>query len=148
MKRVAPIDIMEICSELLGEKIKGFDLPSPSFEVMQCEVMEFDDIERSIVVKIPVLHSWLNPYGTMQGGMISAAIDNAVGPLSVLVAPLNVTRYMESKLIKPITMELEYIYVKAALVEQKKKRLIFEVTVEDVVQNVYSKAKVTNWIVA
>ncbi len=147
MKRVAPIDIYEICSEVLGDKVKDFDLPSPSFEVMQCEVMEFDDEERSIVVKVPVLRSWLNPYGTMQGGMTSAAIDNAVGPLSLLVAPLNVTRYMESKLIQPITMELEYIYVKAALIEQKKKRLIFEVTVEDASQNVYTKAKVTNWII-
>jgi len=147
MKRVAPIDIIEICSEVLGDKVKDFDLPSPSFEVMQCEVMEFDDVERSIVVKIPVLRSWLNPYGTMQGGMISAAIDNAVGPLSLLVAPLNVTRYMESKLIQPITMELGYIYVKASLVEQKKKRLIFEATVEDASQNVYTKAKVTNWII-
>jgi len=147
MKRVAPIDIIEICREVLGDKVKDFDLPSPSFEVMQCEVMEFDDVERSIVVKIPVLRSWLNPYGTMQGGMISAAIDNAVGPLSLLVVPLNVTRYMESKLIQPITMELEYIYVKASLVEQKKKRLIFEVTVEDASQNIYTKAKVTNWII-
>ncbi len=147
MKRVAPIDIYEICNEVLGDKVKDFDLPSPSFEVMQCEVMEFDDEERSIVVKVPVLRSWLNPYGTMQGGMTSAAIDNAVGPLSLLVAPLNVTRYMESKLIQPITMELEYIYVKAALIEQKKKRLIFEVTVEDASQNVYTKAKVTNWII-
>jgi len=147
MKRVAPIDIYEICNEVLGDKVKDFDLPSPSFEIMQCEVMEFDDEERSIVVKVPVLRSWLNPYGTMQGGMTSAAIDNAVGPLSLLVAPLNVTRYMESKLIQPITMELEYIYVKASLVEQKKKRLIFEVTVEDKAQTVYTKAKVTNWIV-
>ena len=147
MKRVAPIDIIEICSEVLGAKVTEFDLPSPSFDVMQCEVMEFDDVELSIVVKLPVLRSWLNPYGTMQGGMTSAAIDNAVGPLSLLVAPLNVTRYMESKLISPITMDLEYIYVKASLVEQKKKRLIFEVTIEDASQTVYTKAKVTNWII-
>ncbi len=147
MKRVAPIDIYEICSEVLGDKVKDFDLPSPSFEVMQCEVMEFDDEERSIVVKMPVLRSWLNPYGTMQGGMTSAAIDNAVGPLSLLVAPLNVTRYMESKLIKPITMDLEYIYVHASLGEQKKKRLIFEVTVQDKFGELYTKATVTNWIV-
>ena len=148
MKRVAPIDIIEICREVLGDKVKEFDLPSPSFDVMQCEVMEFDDVECSIVVKLPVLRSWLNPYGTMQGGMTSAAIDNAVGPLSLLVAPLNVTRYMESKLIQPITMDLEYIYVHASLVEQKKKRLIFEVTIEDGSKTVYTKAKVTNWIVA
>ena len=147
MKIVAPIDIIEVCIDILGDRVKTLDLPSPSFDVMKCEVMEFDDVERSIVVKMPMLTSWLNPYGSMQGGMVSAAIDNALGPLSLLIAPANVTRYMESKLIKPITMELEYIYVKALLVEQKKKRLIFEVTVEDKSQTVYAKAKVTNWIV-
>ena len=55
----------------------------------------------------------------MQGGMTMAAIDNAVGPLSMLVAPLNVTRNVESKPLKPISMELEYIFVKATLTERK-----------------------------
>ena len=141
------IDLMKLCRKVLGEKIAKFDLPPPSFEVMKCEIVEFDEIKRSIVVKIPVLKSWLNPYSTMQGGMVSAAIDNAVGPLSLLTAPENVTRYMESKLIQPITTDLGYIYVHASLVEQKKKRLIFEVTVEDESQIVYAKAKVTNWII-
>lgn len=147
MKTAAPIDIMDLCYEVLGDKVKKFDLPSPSFNIMKCAIIAFDEQAKSIVVKIPVLKSWLNPYGTMQGGMISAAIDNAVGPLSLLTAPANVMRYMESKLIKPITMDLEYIYIHAALVEQKKKRLIFEITVEDESQTIYAKAKVTNWIV-
>jgi len=147
MNAESPIDIMDLCYEVLGDKVKKFDLPSPSFEIMQCVVTAFDEQAKSIVVKIPVLKSWLNPYGTMQGGMISAAIDNAVGPLSLLTSPENVTRYMESKLINPITMDLEYIYVHATLVEQKKKRLIFEVTVKDKFGEVYTKATVTNWIV-
>ena len=128
MSESEAMDLMALCREVLGDKIEKFDLPSPSFNVMKCEIIEFDEDHKSIIVKIPVLETWLNPYGTMQGGMISAAIDNAVGPLSLLAAPLNVTRYMESKLIKPITMDLEYIYVHASLGEQKKKRLIFEVT--------------------
>ena len=114
---------------------------------MQGEIIEFDDVKKSLTTKMPVLKSWLNPYGTMQGGMVLAAIDNAVGPLSLLVAPMNMTRSMESKFIKPITMDIEYIYVTASLSEQKRKRLKFEVTVQDKFETIYTKATVVNWIV-
>jgi len=35
----------------------------------------------------------------MQGGMIAAAVDNTIGPLSFLVAAPNVTRRLEMKYI-------------------------------------------------
>lgn len=79
--------------------------------------------------------------------MITAAIDNAVGPLSLLIAPMNMTRSMESKFIKPITMDMEYIYVTAFLSEQKRKRLIFEVMVQDKFEKIYAREKVINWII-
>ena len=142
-----PIDLIELYSKVLGETIEEFELPPPSFTVMQGELIEFDDVKKSLTTKMPVLKSWLNPYGTMQGGMVLAAIDNAVGPLSLLVAPMNMTRSMESKFIKPITMDIEYIYVTASLSEQKRKRLKFEVTVQDKFETIYTKATVVNWIV-
>ncbi len=141
------IDVVELFSEILGDKMDEYDLPPPSFEIMQCEIVSFDSEEKSMVVKMPVLKSFFNPYGTMQGGMIMGAIDNSLGPLSMLVAPQNVTRTMESKLLKPITLEIEYIYVKAVLREHKKRRLIFDVQVRDIDENIYAKATVTNWIV-
>ncbi len=142
-----PIDLIELYSEVLGDTIEQFELPPPSFTVMQGELIEFNDVKKSLTTKMPVLKSWLNPYGTMQGGMVLAAIDNAVGPLSLLVAPMNMTRSMESKFIKPITMDIEYIYVTASLSEQKRKRLKFEVTVQDKFETIYTKATVVNWIV-
>jgi len=142
-----PIDLIELYSEVPGDTIEQFELPPPSFTVMQGEIIEFDDVKKSLTTKMPVLKSWLNPYGTMQGGMILAAIDNAVGPLSLLVAPMNMTRSMESKFIKPITMDIEYIYVTASLSEHKRKRLKFEVTVQDKFETIYTKATVVNWIV-
>ena len=141
------LDLETLFSEVLGEKMQEFILPPPSFEIMQCEILLYDKIEKSLLVKIPILNIWLNPYGTMQGGMIMGAMDNTVGPLSILVAPKNVTRTMESKLLKPITMDLEYIYIKAILIEHKKRRLIFDVFVKDKEENIYVKAKVTNWII-
>ena len=142
-----PIDLIELYSKVLGDTIEEFELPPPSFTVMQGELIEFDDVKKSLTTKMPVLKSWLNPYGTMQGGMVLAAIDNAVEPLSLLVAPMNMTRSMESKFIKPITMDIEYIYVTASLIEQKRKRLKFEVTVQDKFETIYARATVVNWIV-
>ena len=142
-----PIDVMELYAKTLGEKINEFNLPPPSFEIMQSEIMLFDEEKKSIVVKIPILESWLNPYGTMQGGLIIGAIDNAVGPLSLLLAPKSMTREIESKLLKPITMDTGFIYVTATLFERKKRRLIFDAVVQDKDETIYAKARLTNWII-
>ncbi len=141
------IDVVELFSKILGDKMDEYNLPPPSFEIMQCEIVSFDSDEKSMVVKMPVLKAFSNPYGTMQGGMIMGAIDNSLGPLSMLVAPQNVTRTMESKLLKPITVDLGHIYVKSILRERKKRRLIFDVHIRDIDENIYAKATVTNWIV-
>ena len=141
------LDITKLFNDTLGGKIKDFILPPPSYELMQCEALEFDPEQKSIVVKVAILEKFLNPYGTMQGGLILGAIDNAVGPLSMLIAPPNVTRNIESKLLKPITVDLEYIYVTVKLFEQKKRRLIFDAIVMDKEQIIYAKARLTNWIV-
>jgi len=144
MKQI--LNIKKLFNNILGDKMQEYTLPPPSFEIMQCQVIEFNEDEKSMVVKMPVLEAFTNPYGTMQGGMIMGAIDNTLGPLSMLVAPKNVTRTMESKLLKPITMDVEFIYVKAQLSEQKKRRLTFDIVVKDRSENIYARAKVVNWI--
>ena len=121
-------------------------MPPPSFTLMQCEVIAYDENEETLVVKIPVLETWLNPYRTMQGGLINAAIDNAVGPLSLLITSASITRHMETKFLKSITLETDYIFVKASLREMKKRRLRFEVSVEDEKGDVFVQAKVVNFI--
>jgi len=146
MQNEKSIDILTLFGEALGDKLQEFKLPPPSFEVMECEILEFDAKKKFIVVKMPVLELWLNPYGTMQGGLIVGAIDNAVGPLSLLVAPKNMTRNIESKLLKPIIKDMKFIYVTATLREQKKRRLIFDVIVQDEEKDIYAKATLTNWI--
>ena len=141
------LDINELLREVHGDSVEDFLLPPPSFTIMKCEVIAFDKDKATLTTKIPVLQTWLNPYSTMQGGMIIAAIDNALGPLSLLIAPKNMTRNIESKLTKAITMDLEYIYVTASLLERKKRRLIFDVVVKDIDENIYTTAKITNWII-
>jgi len=83
----------------------------------------------------------------MQGGLIEAAIDNAVGPLSLLSAPVNITRNIETKFIKAVSLDTKYIYVHANLSEQRKKRLTFEVSVQDSDGEVFTKSKVINFII-
>jgi len=146
MKTKNPINIIDLFTKVLGEKITDFTLPPPIFEIMQCEVIDFNEEKKSLITKLPVLEQWKNPYGTMQGGMIDAAIDNGVGPLSMLVASANMTRTIETKLIKAITMKVGFIYVKAKLVEQKKRRLTFEVDVVDEGGVVYASSRVVNFI--
>ena len=140
------IDIKTLFSEVLGDSFEKFILPPPSFSIMKCEILAFDKEEATLTTKIPVLETWLNPYSTMQGGMIVAAIDNAIGPLSLLVAPKNMTRTIESKLIKAITMDIGHIYVTATLLETKKRRLTFHIEVKDSENNLYATAKVINFI--
>jgi len=147
MKNNPPLDIINLFSETLGEKVKEFKLPPPSFELMQCEIIEYNKEEKSLTIKVPVLEDWQNPFGTMQGGLVVGAIDNAVGPLSMLVAGINVTRSIDTKYIKAITMSVNTVYVKAVLIEHKKRRLIFDVTVKDIFGELYTRAKVVNFII-
>ncbi|MFT5836446.1 MAG: acyl-coenzyme A thioesterase PaaI-like protein [Sulfurimonas sp.] len=141
------LEIEELLREIHGDALKELLMPAPSYAVMKCELVKFDKESSTLTIKIPVLESWLNPYSTMQGGMIVAAIDNALGTLSMLLAQKNMTINLESKFKKPVTMDLEYIYVTASLLESKKRALIFEVVVKDKEDNIYTTAKVTNLIV-
>jgi len=49
------------------------------FNFMQGQIIEFSG-ER-MTIAFPVLESYLNPGGSMQGGFITAAFDNVFGPL-------------------------------------------------------------------
>ena len=147
MQTKQTIDLKKLFEKVLEDKIDDFTLPPPVFSIMQAEVIAYDEIKKSLTIKLPVLKQWLNPYGTMQGGMIDAAIDNAIGPLSMLVAPPSMTRIIETKLIKTITTDEEYIYVKAHLIEHKKRRLTFDASVEDAVGTVYARSKMVNYII-
>lgn len=77
---------------------------------MQVRVVDYDP-EKAITIAVPVMESYLNPAGTMQGGFISAAFDNAFGPLCFLAtgtphtAALNIiTNYH-----RPIFLEEELV---------------------------------------
>ena len=57
--------------------------PPPCFVTMNAEFAAYES-RSSLTVTFPVTENMLNPVGAMQGGFITAAIDNVMGPLSYL----------------------------------------------------------------
>ncbi len=119
----------ETLREKYGERIRELRLPPPVFDLMKGELLDLDLQAGTLKARFPILEDYLNPYGAMQGGMIAAAVDNTVGPLSVAIAPPSVTRSLEMKYSQPVRPEMEYIHVQATLVERTDTELVFDAEV-------------------
>jgi acyl-CoA thioesterase FadM len=83
----------------------------------------------------------------MQGGMVAAAVDNTLVPLSMMVAPPNVTRRLQMKYSRPVTPDLEYITVKGRLLERRGRWLAFSAEVRDREGLLLARAQASHWIV-
>ena len=139
--------IMEILHERLGDQIDEFIIPPPVFDFMQGEVLDFDPDSARLKVRFPVLEDYLNPYGVVQGGLVAAAADNTLGPLSMLVAPPNVTRTLNMKFSNPVTPEHEFIIVEAKLQEREGRRLRFTAEIRDPLGALLARARALHWII-
>jgi len=139
--------IMEILQQKLGDKIEDFLLPPPVFELMHGEFLSIDAEAGCITTRFPVLAEFQNPYGSMQGGMVAAAVDNTIGPLSMLVAPPNVTRRLEMKYSRPITDDIEYITVDGKFVQRDGRKLTFNAEVRDKNGRLLARGKAFHWII-
>lgn len=139
--------IMDIIRGKLGDRKHEYELPPPVFTLMHGEFLEYDQGNKTLTNRFPVLKDYLNPYGTMQGGMVAAAADNTLGPLSMLVAPPSVTRRIEVKYSNSITTDLEFIIVKATFLEREDRWLRFKAEVRDPGGKLLARAKSQHWIV-
>jgi len=139
--------IMDIIRKRLGDRADDYLIPPPVFVAMRGEFLAFDPDAGSLTTRFPVLETSLNPYGSMQGGMVAAAVDNTLGPLSMLVAPPNVTRRLEMKYSLPIMPDLEFFTVKAKLVDRKGRWLTFSADVNDQEGARLARARAVHWIV-
>ena len=61
--------------------------------------------------------------------MIASAVDNAIGPLSMIAAPVNFTRDLSLKYPSPVKGSFSHIVVRAVLTEKKDRRLFFSAEV-------------------
>lgn len=145
-KRI-PEEILALLDEKLAGRSDEIDFPPPVFDAMQGEVIAYDLENNSLSTRFPVLKEQLNPYGSMQGGIIAAAIDNTIGPLSLLVSPPNFTRQMEVKYSKVVSFELGYIYITARFIKKNKRQLFFEAVVENKDKEKLASAKSRHWLI-
>lgn len=95
----------------------GMELPPKVFLNMQGEFIEFVEGQR-LVARYPNLERYANPFGFMQGGIIVAAMDNTVSPLSYMVAPPNITSGIEAIFKRPIKGADPFIDVIATVVNR------------------------------
>lgn len=142
-----PDDLYALLEKQLGDSIDQYPFPPPVFIEMQGELERYDIEDKTLTVRFPVLEKHLNPYGSLQGGMIAAAIDNVIGPLSMLVSPPNFTRYMDVKYAKAIPFEMGEFWVTARFVEQKRRQLFFEAIVKDKEGNKLAVGKAMHWVI-
>lgn len=147
MKNNIPKAIYDLFESKLQDIDREIDFPPPVFEAMKGEVVSFDAEKEIFVNKFPVLKEYFNPYRVVQGGVIAAAIDNTIGPLSMLVAPPNFTRYLNLKYGKTVPPEADYIWVTATYTGKKKRQLFFEAVVHDGKGNKFASAKAIHWVV-
>jgi len=139
--------IAKILHDRLGDKIDDFLIPPPVFELMRGEFLTIDIEAEQIKIRFPVLAEYQNPYRIMQGGMVAAAVDNTIGPLSFLVAPFNVTRRLEMKYSRAITDDIEFIFVEAKLLSRQGRKLTFNAAVRDQNETLLARGRASHWIV-
>ncbi|MGZ5012033.1 MAG: PaaI family thioesterase [Methylobacter sp.] len=80
---------------------------------------EFIDVDGDILIaRFPGKERYMNPFGFMQGGIIVAAIDNTVAPLSYLWAPPNISKEISAVFKRPFAWNDRYIDGIASLIEK------------------------------
>ncbi len=129
---------MTLTSELMTQMGRGslpdsaLELPPKVFVDMAGEFVDYQE-GQMLRVRFPVKARYHNPMGHMQGGMIVAAIDNTLGPLSFLVAPPSVTTQLNTSYIRPVTAEDEYIIITGRVLERTRSQLFMMAEVTNAV---------------
>jgi acyl-coenzyme A thioesterase PaaI-like protein len=142
-----PSSIVDTIHDRLGERLGENLIPPPAFVTMHGEFDAFDAASGVLATRFPVLEKHLNAYGSMQGGMVAAAVDNTLHLLSMLVAPPNVTRRLQMKYSRPVTPDLEYVTVKGRLLERKGRWLALSAEVRDQEGVLMARARAVHWVV-
>lgn len=103
---------------------KDFLFPPPSNETLSVEYTAIEPGKR-MEAKFPYQKKFANPIGTYQGGFLSAAIDEVLGPLSYITAGVPcMTLSLNVTFLKAITETMNHFVVEG-IVLQKTKSFIF-----------------------
>lgn len=118
-------------------------IPPPCFDEMKGQYTAFDEQQRILVARFPVEPRYRNPLGYMQGGFITAAIDNTLGPLAYLLAPPSVTLQLSAQYLRPVGPGVAHIVVHGRLDEMTKSYLFMSARVVDPKERVLAIAQAT-----
>lgn len=99
------------------------EIPPKVFEAMDGELLHYDEADEALTARFPVHERYHNPMRHVQGGMIVAAVDNTLGPLSYLVAPPSVTTQLNTSFIRPVGADDAYLEVEGRVVERAGRQL-------------------------
>ncbi|MFZ2313783.1 MAG: PaaI family thioesterase [Methylobacter sp.] len=118
---------------MLLEKIPSgtvMELPPKVFIDMEGEFIDFVEGE-TLTVRFPNKERYMNPLGFMQGGIIVAAIDNTIGPLSYMLAQPNITKEINTTFKRPITQSDRYIDVTASMIQKTSTHIVLQAEVRN-----------------
>ncbi len=140
--------LLKQAQERLPSELTSLRLPPPIWHDMQGEMVAFSAEAGRLTARFPLQARYQNPMGYMQGGMIAAAIDNTIGPLSFVVAPPSVTRTMEITYLRPVLPDYAYITVDASLEAQEGEKLLFKAQVRDPQGKLLARGRATHWVIS
>lgn len=108
----------------------GLEVPPAVFKIMEGRIESYSP-GKSLRASFPVKPEYSNPMLRMQGGMIAAAMDNTLGPLSLLVTGgAAVTLSMNLDYIRGIAPGKRLI-VTASVISRSRTNLIMEALASD-----------------
>lgn len=73
----------------------------------------------------------MNPMGFMQGGIITAAIDNTVSPFSYMLGPANITQSISTTFKRPIKQTDCFIMVTVSMLEKTETHVVMQAEVKN-----------------
>ena len=121
----------ELRKALPEDRATNLLLPPPIFEALGAEIIDFDLEAQTMTNKYPVQAQFLNPMGFLQGGILTAIMDNTIGPLSLLLAPPSVTTQFNTSYLRPASAEDKFVIVTAECTERTRRQLFFTATVRN-----------------
>lgn len=121
-------DIMSKLFEIIPANT-DMELPPKVFIDMDGEFIDFV-VGETLTARFPNKERYRNPFGFMQGGIIVAAIDNTLSPLSYTFAP-NVTKEISTTFKRPITQGDRFIEVTASVLEKTLTHIVLQAEVRN-----------------
>jgi len=120
-------DIFQKLKQLMPYET-NMELPPKIFIDMEGEFIEFVE-NIKLVARFPNMERYMNPFGFMQGGIIVAAMDNTISPLSYASAPPSITKEITTEFKRPVKRVEKYIDVVATVAEKASSYILLQAEV-------------------